>query len=112
RRLTREIAYSPSWSGDGKHILYQSNDKLRLLDVETGEARTIPLDLNYRVSVPNTHLVLHVGKLVDGVSKTARADMDIVVDGNRITAVGPHKAGGNAVELPQLTAMPGLIDFH
>ena len=112
RHLTREIAYAPSWSGDGKHILYQSNDKLRLLDVETGATRTVQLNLTYRVGVPKTHLVLHVGKLVDGIAKTARSDMDIVIDGNRITAVEPHKAGRQAIELPQLTAMPGLIDFH
>ncbi len=112
RHLTSEIAYAPSWSGDGKHILYQSDDKLRLLDVESGEARTVALDLTYKVAVPKSHLVLHVGKLVDGMAKTAHADMDIVVDGNRITAVEPHRPGRNAIELPQLTAMPGLIDFH
>jgi len=112
RHLTSEIAYAPSWSGDSRQILYQSNDKLRLMNVETGETKTVPLDLNYHVNVPKTHLVLHVGKLVDGVAKTARADMDIVVEGNRITAVEPHKAGRAAIDLPQLTAMPGLIDFH
>ncbi len=112
RHLTTEIAYAPSWAGDGRHILYQSNDKLRLLDTETGETRTVPLDLTYHVEVPKTHLVVHVGKLVDGISKTARTDMDIVIDGNRITSVAPHVAGSKAIEAPQLTAMPGLIDFH
>ena len=112
RHLTREIAYAPSWSGDSRHILYQSNDQLRLMDIDTGETKTVPLDLSYHVSLPKTHLVLHVGKLVDGVSKTARADMDIVIDGNRITSIGPHVAGRAAIEAPQLTAMPGLIDFH
>jgi Tol biopolymer transport system component len=117
RHLTSEIAYAPSWAGDGRHILYQSNDRLRLLDTESGEARTVPLDLRYRVNVPKTHLVLHVGKLVDGISKTARTDMDIVIDGNRITSVAPHVPGKSeknraAIEAPGLTAMPGLIDFH
>ncbi|HWU55164.1 MAG TPA: amidohydrolase family protein, partial [Rhizomicrobium sp.] len=112
RHITSEIAYAPSWSGDGRHILYQSDDKLRLMEVETGKTTTVPVDLTYQVHVPKTHLVLHVGKLVDGVSKTARADMDIVIDGNRITAVEAHKAGREAIELPGLTAMPGLIDYH
>ena len=112
RHLTSEIAYAPSWAGDNRHILYQSNDKLRLLDTETGETKTVPLELSYHVHVPKTHLVVHVGKLVDGISKTARSDMDIVIDGNRITAVTPHVAGRAAIEAPQLTAMPGLIDFH
>jgi hypothetical protein len=38
--------------------------------------------------------------------------MDIVIDGNRITSVERHVAGRVAIEAPQLTAMPGLIDFH
>ncbi len=112
RHLTHEIAYAPSWAGDSRHILYQSNDKLRLLDIESGEIRTVPLALTYRQYVPKGDYVLHVGKLVDGVARTARSDMDIVIHGNRIAAVEPHKAGRAAIEAPQLTAMPGLIDFH
>lgn len=112
RRLTSEIAYAPSWSGDGRHILYQSNDRLRLLDTQTGAATTVPLDLTYQVDVPNTRLVVHVGKLVDGMSRTALPDMDIVIEGNRIRSVEKHRPGRAALELPNLTAMPGLIDFH
>ncbi|HYS46862.1 MAG TPA: amidohydrolase family protein, partial [Rhizomicrobium sp.] len=112
RHLTTEIAYAPSWTGDSRHILYQSNDRLRLLDSETGEIKTVPLALSYHVNVPRSRLILHVGKLVDGVSRTARADMDIAINGNRIASVGPHVAGRPAIEAPRLTAMPGLIDFH
>ncbi len=112
RHLTSEIAYAPSWAGDSRHILYQSNDKLRLLDIETGEVRTIPLSLTYRQYVPKSDYVVHVGKLVDGVARTTRTDMDIVIHGNRIAAVEPHKAGRAALEASQLTAMPGMIDFH
>ncbi|MGH6828844.1 MAG: amidohydrolase family protein [Rhizomicrobium sp.] len=113
RHLTTEIANAPSWEGDSRHVLYQSNDKLRILDTETGEVQTVPVDLDYRVYVPKTHLVVHVGKLVDGVSKTARNDMDIVIDANRITAVEPHIAGRAAtLDMPNLTAMPGLIESH
>ncbi|HUE63440.1 MAG TPA: amidohydrolase family protein [Rhizomicrobium sp.] len=112
RRLTSEIAYAPSWAGDSRHILYQSNDKLRLLDAATGEVRTVPLSLTYRQYVPKSSFVVHVGLLVDGVSRTARKDMDIVIKGNRITAVEQHRPGRDAIEAPELTAMPGLIDFH
>jgi imidazolonepropionase-like amidohydrolase len=112
RHLTSEIAYAPSWAGDSRHILYQSNDRLVLLDTETSEQRTIPLNLSYRQYVPKGEYVLHVGKLVDGVSRTARSDMDIVIRGNRIAAVEAHKPGRAAIEAPSLTAMPGLIDFH
>jgi Tol biopolymer transport system component len=113
RHLTSEIAYNPSWAADNRHVLYQSNDQLRVMDLETGETRSVPLDLSYRVYVPKTHLVVHVGKLVDGISKTARTDVDILIDGNRITSVGPHVAGrAGTIEAPDLTAMPGLIESH
>jgi len=113
RHLTTEIAYAPSWAGDSRHVLYESNDKLRLMDIETGTVQTVPLDLTYHVYVPRTHIVLHVGQLVDGVSQTARNDMDIVVDGNRITSVGPHVPGRAAtIDAPNLVAMPGLIESH
>jgi hypothetical protein len=112
RHITEETAYSPSWARDGKHILYLSNDKFRILDVNSGAVQTVPLDLTYRQYVPKDHFVLHVGKLVDGVSKTARNDVDIVIDGNRIASVSPHVAGRKAIDLPDLTAMPGLIESH
>ena len=37
RRVTSESAHSPSWQGDSRHILYQSLDQLRIVDIETGE---------------------------------------------------------------------------
>src|SRR6266446_9128050 len=65
RRVTNESSHSPSWQGDSRHILYQSLDKLRIVDVETGDTRTIPLDLKWTPAVPTTHVVIHAGKLVD-----------------------------------------------
>ncbi len=50
---------------------------------------------------------------MDGISKTARNDVDIEIEGNRIKSVGPHVAGrAGTVEAPDLTAMPGLIENH
>ena len=33
RHMTSEIAYAPSWAGDSEHILYQSLDKLKEIDI-------------------------------------------------------------------------------
>ena len=58
-----------------------------------------------------------MGNLVDGKSQTARTDMDIVIEGNRIVSVGPHSAnaartGAKVVDASNFTAMPGLIESH
>jgi len=118
RHLTSEIAHAPSWAGDSRHILYQSNDKLKVIDTETGDTREVPVDLTYTPAIPKSHLVVHVGKLVDGKSQTVRNDVDIVIEGNHIRAIEPHSAsrhtgaGATVVDAANLTAMPGLIEFH
>jgi Tol biopolymer transport system component/imidazolonepropionase-like amidohydrolase len=116
RRMTTEIAHSPSWTGDSRHILYQSNEKLRLVDIETGETRTVPLDLTYTPAIPTGRLVVHAGKLLDMADPTVRNNVDIVIDGNRIVGVAPHAdsahASGTVVDASQLTVMPGLVEFH
>jgi len=117
RRMTSEMAHAPSWAGDSRHILYQSMDKLKTIDIETGETRGIPLDLTYTPAIPKDHFVVHVGRLVDGKSRTASSNMDIVIEGNRIRSVQPHAAilhssGAKVVDASNLTAMPGLIEYH
>ena len=115
RRITNESAHSPSWGGDSRHILYQSMDKLRIIDVETGDTRTVPLDLKYTPAIPTTRLLVHAGTLVDMKSAAARANVDIVIEGNRITSVVPHAEvnhTGRVIDASHLTVMPGLVEFH
>jgi Tol biopolymer transport system component len=116
RRMTAESAHSPSWSGDSKEILYQSLDKLRIVDIETGSARTVPFDLKYTPAVPTGRIVVHAGKLLDMKSATPQANMDVTIDGNRIVRVAPHAdathAGARVVDGSNLTVMPGFTEFH
>ena len=50
--------------------------------------------------------------------KTAveRANVDVVIEGNKIVSVAAHSdaahAGGQVVDGSQLTVMPGLTEFH
>ena len=85
------------------------------MDVETGQTSDVPLSLTYTPAPPAGRTTIHVSRLVDGVSETARGETDIVVDGNRIRSVAPHSAAahrGAVVDGTGLTAMPGLIEFH
>lgn len=116
RHITTEIAHSPSWMGDSRHVLYQSNEKLRLVDIETGETRTVPLDLTYTPAIPTGRVVVHAGKLLDMRSANPRSNVDIVIEDNRIVGVAAHTdathASGAVVDASQLTVMPGLVEFH
>jgi Tol biopolymer transport system component len=116
RTIGTELAHSPTWTADSRRVLYQSMDKLRMVDVDDASARDLPLDLTYTPAIPTGRKVVHAGLLVDGTATTARSNMDIVIDANRIRIVAPHHdslhAGATVVDATGLTAMPGLIEFH
>jgi Tol biopolymer transport system component len=120
RHVTTESAHAPSWFGDSKRILYQSlGNQLKSVDIETGEVKTIPLDLKYTPDVPKGRVVIHAAHLVDGNSQSARNDVDIVIEGNRIKSVAPHSAalstnGATVIDATasNLYVMPGLIEYH
>jgi len=116
RRLTTDMAYMPTWTGDSKSILYQSMDKLRMVDVASGRARDIPLDLTYMPAAPTERYVIHAGRLVDMKSDVARENMDVVIAGNVIASVAPHSDAAHAnvrvVDAGTRTVMPGLIEYH
>jgi Tol biopolymer transport system component len=115
RRITNESSHAPSWEGDSRHILYQAMDKLRIVDIETGDVRTVPFDLKFTQAIPTTRLLVHAGKLVDMKSAASRANVDIVIEGNKITSVVPHAEAnhtGQVVDASNLTVMPGLIEYH
>jgi dipeptidyl aminopeptidase/acylaminoacyl peptidase len=117
RAYTSEISHYPTWSGDAKSVLFQAADKLKIVSVETGAIRDVPLDFTYTLAIPKTRIVVHAGAMVDAVTDATQTNKDIVIEGNRITAILPHDtknyAGADKViEAPTLTAIPGLIDHH
>jgi Tol biopolymer transport system component len=116
RAVTAELAHAPSWQGDSRHLLYQSYDTLKILDLETGTTRGVPLDFQWTPAVPTTRVVIHAGRLLDMTSPTPRMDVDVLVEGNRIASVVPHSDAnhtrGQVVDASQQTVMPGLVEFH
>lgn len=63
-------------------------------------------------------VLIHAGRLLDGVADQARTDQGILIQDQRIAAIGPWsevraKAGDAAViDLSDRTVLPGLIDAH
>jgi imidazolonepropionase-like amidohydrolase len=62
-----------------------------------------------------THLALRCGRLIDGRSDTVLSNAVILVEGERIQAVGAALAvpsNATVVDLGSSTCLPGLIDNH
>ena len=59
--------------------------------------------------------VIHAGRLIDGLGKTPREKVSILVHDDRITGVEAGfvtPAGAEVVDLSNATVLPGLIDAH
>ncbi len=116
RSYTSEIAYFPTWTADSRTILYQSSDKMKTIDLETGVVTEVPLDLTYRLTKPTGRTIVHASNLVDSIQDLTQHDKDIVIEGNRIVAVQDHDAAlhgtGMLIDGTGLTAIPGLIEHH
>lgn len=60
-------------------------------------------------------VVIHAGRLIDGVSANAREQVTIVIHNDRIAAVEAgftSHPGAEVVDLSDKTVLPGLIDCH
>ncbi|MEV5354966.1 amidohydrolase family protein [Streptomyces sp. NPDC052693] len=123
RRLSDEPADHPSWAGDSRTLLYLSCGRMRLVTVghDALPHRTRSLSSprltsrQDRDGGPDEKLRIHAGQLWDATGDRLRHDVDILLDGNRITAVEPHRArrpGHHSIDASGQTVIPGLFDSH
>lgn len=114
-QLTEDVADVPTWSGDSKKILYMAINQLKMVDIATETSVQFPLDLSWERKHPVGTTVIHAGGLIDAVSDTLIQDMDIVIEGHRIVAIGPHddaRVADQKIDASDAFVMPGLIDLH
>jgi len=116
RMLTTELANSPTWAGDSRHVLVQTDDRFKIVDVVDGSVREVDPHLTWTVKGAGTATrVIHAGHLWDGTSSALRDNVDVVVEGNRIKSVEPHRAAlhaGTVIDASNETVIPGLIEIH
>jgi imidazolonepropionase-like amidohydrolase len=71
-----------------------------------------------RPAQPAAPLLLKAARLIDGRADTPQSVVGILVEGDRIKAVGPlaqvqaQAKGARVIDLAQMTVLPGLIDTH
>ena len=74
-------------------------------------------DLDEFVAVPGPTVALTHAKVIDGTGAPPRLDQTILIEGERITGVGPSgevsvPAGATVVDLTGHTVIPGLVGLH
>lgn len=116
-QITTEVTDAPSWSGDSSKLLYLSAGKLRIIAATGGSAQTVPCRLSWANAKPKGRTVIRPARMWDAMSDQYRTGVEIVVDGNQISAIakaGTSASNANAhvIDAPGLTLMPGLIDMH
>ena len=122
RPINEEMTDAPTWSGDGKRLLYLSNGKLRIVASDgTTPPTTVPLDLAWHRESAAKKILVHAGRLWDGLGPNVRSNVDVIVVGRRIQRIEPHRdelhqvelqRGVEVVDASNLTVMPGLWEAH
>ena len=117
RPINEEMTDAPSWSGDGKRLLYLSNGKLRMVAADGASApRDVPLDLTWHREAASKTVVIHAGRLWDGLGAKERTNVDVTVVGRRIRKIEAHRdevhTGVDVIDASNWTVMPGLWEAH
>ncbi|MGH7645368.1 MAG: amidohydrolase family protein [Gemmatimonadales bacterium] len=69
-------------------------------------------------AAPPARILVKAGRLIDGRAPIPQAGVGILIEGDRITAVGPiariesQAAGATVIDLSRMTVLPGFIDTH
>jgi len=67
---------------------------------------------------PILQILVKAGRLIDGRADVTRSNVGILIEGDRIKAVGPlaqvqtQAKNARLIDLAQMTVLPGLIDTH
>jgi imidazolonepropionase-like amidohydrolase len=115
RPISTGLAGSPTWTGDSRRILYQSGDRLELVDAASGRVlREIDPHLTWTQAERSSgETTIHAGRFWNGRTDAVQSDVDLIVEGNRIKRVAPHAAHvGAVVDASSDTVIPGLIEIH
>ena len=75
----------------------------------------LPLIGGTEQSTPKVDVVIHAGRLLDGVGTSPREKASVLIAGDRIASVQDGwatPAGANVIDLRTSTVMPGFIDSH
>ncbi len=140
QRVSRDAGFYLHWSGDSRRLHWALGPELFTRELASSfsfvegaedkaaepEAKGIPIGFTVKSDMPSGVVAL-VGARVITMANLAAGPIQgtpgvienatVVVEGNRITAIGPSSsvtvpAGATRVDVKDKTIMPGIIDVH
>ncbi|MDA1076227.1 MAG: amidohydrolase family protein, partial [Proteobacteria bacterium] len=112
-QLTDSLTDNPSWSAGGGYLVYMAADRMMRFDVAQGVAEDITPELTWSRAQPVGRWTLRAGRLFDGLADEYRENVDVVIDGNRISSIGPMDASITPdIDASTRTVIPGLFEMH
>ncbi len=115
RRLTSELADSPTWTADSESLVYMAVDQLKRVYVEDGRVEDIPLKLQWQPVHPDSRTVIQAGRVFTATSDEYLSDVDILIEGNEIAKIVPRKKhwrNARVIDASNKTVIPGLWENH
>jgi len=121
--LVHNGGYGLSWAPDGGTLHWSIGSRLHSLDlagpgpVDVGRVRVDQLELGVAADVPAGGVALIGGRLITMCGEEIIDDGVVIVEGNRIVAVGAASeidvpADVTRIDCSGQTIMPGLVDGH
>jgi Tol biopolymer transport system component len=115
RRVNEDLADWLSWTGDSKTIVYQSLDRIKKVNLDSGRVEEFNTQIEWQPDKPADTMVVHAGRLFDGKSSDYQRNVDVIIEGNRIKEIVAHSDAlhkGNVIDASDKTVMPGLFEMH
>jgi len=134
-RISRDAGMYLHWSGDSRRVSWSLGPELFSRDLtrtftfldrnistpDEPETRGTPIGFNAKSDVPDGAIALVGARIITAAGSGIRdpgsviENGTIVVEGNRITAIGKGvavPAGAKRIDVSGKTIMPGIIDVH
>ena len=113
--LADDFPEAPSWVGDSRHLIYLTPSGFKRVPAGGGSGDRIPIQMPWKGSPPPARVVVHAGRVFDGVFEGPRGETDIVVENGIISEVSVHRDDlhvGTVVDATAETVMPGLVEMR
>ena len=128
-RISRDMGFNIHWSGDSRKVHWSLGPELFTRDLsrtftfldqgvqkpDEPEATGVNISFAAKADVPAGALAFTGARIITAAGDTVIENGTVVVEGNRITAVGrnvPIPAGAKQIDARGKTIMPGIVDVH